>query len=144
MTPKSFIEQLDEQKVLDAIAAAERKSSGEIRIYVSNENIVEPLAAAQTQFARLGMDKTNQRNGVLLYFAPRTQQFALVGDTSINEKCGDGFWREITTAMTALLKNGQFTAAVVEAVNKAGDALARHFPRDPNDANELPDKIVRD
>ena len=38
----------------------------------------------------------------------------------------------------------QFTEAVVFAVQKVGDALAKHFPRRPDDVNELPDKLVGD
>ena len=29
---------------------------------------------------KLGMDKTRERNGVLLYFAPQAQKFAVIGD----------------------------------------------------------------
>ena len=141
---KTFIQQLDDQKVLSAISEAERKTSGEIRIYISNENIDDVFAAAQKQFVRLAMHHTQQRNGVLLYFAPRVQRFAIVGDKGIHEKCGDSYWHEITTQMIPLLKQGQFTQAAVEAIRRMGAVLAEHFPRAPDDRNELPDSIVRD
>jgi uncharacterized membrane protein len=81
---------------------------------------------------------------VLVYLAPKTQQFAIVGDVGVHEKCGDSFWQELTTRMRTRLKEGQFTEAVVEVVGKIGDLLARHFPRNPDDRNELPDRIARD
>ena len=34
--------------------------------------------------------------------------------------------------------------AILDAIQKVGDVLARHFPRDSDDQNELPDRIVRD
>jgi uncharacterized membrane protein len=144
MKPKHFLDQLDEARVLTAIAAAEQESSGEIRIYVSGERVVDSLAAAQIQFARLGMEKTQHRNAVLLFFAPKSQQFAIVGDTAIHEKCGPDYWRQISDEMTVLLKNGRFTEAVVEAITRMGDVLASHFPRTQGDRNELTDEIAGD
>jgi len=144
MKPKEFIDQLDDAKVLAAINLAEQKSSGEIRLYVSNGRVDDALSAAQIQFARLGMEKTRLRNGVLLFFAPKSQQFAIMGDSAIHEKCGNDYWQEISKEMSALLKGGQFTQAIVQAINRVGDALAKHFPRAPEDRNELPDGIVRD
>ena len=77
------------------------------------------------------------------FFAPRTQQFAIVGDTGIHEKCGQPFWEEISALLSARFKEGQFTEALVAAVAKVGEVLARHFPRRPDDQNELPNQIVR-
>ena len=143
MKPKEFIEQLDDAKIIAAIAEAERKSSGEIRVYISHKGREDALAAARARFFKLGMTRTRHRNGVLIYFAPLTQKFALWGDIGIHEKCGDDFWQEITKQMIDLLKGGQFTPAVVEAVKRVGDALARYFPREPGDVDELPNEIIR-
>jgi uncharacterized membrane protein len=45
--------------------------------------------------------------------------------------------------MSELLKQGQFTEAIVSAVGKVGDVLAEHFPNDPDDRDELPNEVVR-
>ena len=82
------------------------------------------------------------RNGVLLFFAPRSQQFAVYGDVAVHERCGDAFWREIAEAMTPLLRDGKFTDAIVMAVQRVGAVLAEHFPRKPDDRNELPDAVT--
>jgi uncharacterized membrane protein len=90
------------------------------------------------------MTKTDQRNGVLFYFAPRTQKYAILGDKAIHEKCGQGFWEEISAKMNPLLKEGKFTEAIIEAVREAGSALSRHFPCKPGDRNELSNEVARD
>lgn len=144
MKHKDFISQLDEQRITAAIGVAERKSSGEIRVFISHRQIEDPLGAAQVQFSRLGMVRTKYRNGVLLYFAPATQRFAILGDEGIHQKCGESFWQEARNAMADLLKQGRFTEAIIHAVQKVGDLLAEHFPRDPDDKNELPDEIATD
>src|SRR6185436_4463324 len=118
MTPTAFIDQLNEDQILAAIAKAEQKSSGEIRVYVSHRKIEDALTRARDRFIELGMEKTRQRNAVLVYFAPKTQQFAIVGDIGVHEKCGDNFWQELTSQMRTRFKEGQFTESVVEAVGK--------------------------
>ncbi len=144
MKPKHFLDQLDDAKILAAIAEAEARSSGEIRVYVSHQKREDVLAAARRRFLKLGMTKTRQRNAVLIYFAPLTHGFAIWGDVGVHEKCGDALWLEMVGEMTPLLKAGRFSEAVVRAIQRVGEVLAQHFPRRPDDRNELPDQIARD
>lgn len=144
MNHKEFINQLDDAKIVAAIASAENQTSGEIRVYVTHHKITDALARARLRFTKLGMEKTRQRNAVLIYLAPRSRQFAIVGDTGVHEKCGDDFWREVSATMEQRLRKGEFTDAVLAAVEKIGALLAAQFPRRPDDTNELPDGIVRD
>jgi len=144
MNAKEFINRLDEARVIRAIAEAERKTSGELRVYVSHRRRADPLAFAQKRFLELGMTRTRYRNAVLIYLVPRTRQFAIVGDQGVHEKCGDAFWQSVSAGMSDLLKQGRFTDALLDAIQKVGDVLARHFPRESDDQNELPDRIVRD
>jgi uncharacterized membrane protein len=144
MKPGEFINELDEDRIIGAIAEAERKSSGEIRVYVSHRWRADPLAFARKRFLELGMTRTRQRNAVLIYLVPRTRQFAIVGDQGVHEKCGNVFWQEVAAGMSELMKKGRFTDAILDAIQRVGDVLARHFPRGPDDQNELPDQIVKD
>ena len=81
---------------------------------------------------------------MLLFFAPSVQQFAVIGDAGIHEKCGETFWQEITRTMGTLLKEEDFTSAVVAGVREAGYLLAQHFPRASDDQNELPNAVEGD
>lgn len=144
MSPKEFLGKIDEPRLVSAITDAEARSSGEIRVYISHRDRVDALAYAQARFVKLGMTKTAQRNGILIYFAPISRQFAIVGDVGIHEKCGEVFWREVASRMEPLLKAGQYTDAIIEAVREVGGLLERHFPRQGGDRNELPNKVIRD
>jgi len=144
MNHKEFVSKLDEARIVKAIAEAERKSSGEIRVYISHRRRTDPLKFARKRFVELGMTQTRHRNAVLIYLVPLTRQFAVVGDAGVHEKCGDAFWQRVSAEMAGLLKQGRFTEAILEAIQMIGDILAQHFPRDPDDRNELPDRIVRD
>ena len=144
MNHKEFISKLDEARIVQAIAGAERKSSGEIRVYISHRRRTDPLKFARKRVVELRMTQTRHRNAVLIYLVPLTRQFAVVGDAGVHEKCGDTFWQQVSAGMVGLLKQGRFTEAILAAIQMIGDILARHFPRDPDDRNELPDRIVRD
>ncbi|MEO6568618.1 MAG: TPM domain-containing protein [Opitutaceae bacterium] len=134
---------IDDARVTNAIAAAETRTSGEIRVLLSRGKAPNPVSAAQAHFERLGMKKTAARNGVLIYLSPSSRTFAIIGDTGIHEKCGDAFWRLLAAAMEARFKKGEFTEGLVEGIEHAGKLLAENFPRLPDDRNELPDKIER-
>lgn len=88
------------------------------------------------------MHKTRERNGVLIFVAPRVHQFAVVGDEAIHKRCGDEFWRAVVERMRTHFKNDNFTQALIEGVNEIGSILARHFPKTSQDTNELPDDVI--
>lgn len=132
---------VDHDRVVAAIANAEQRTSGEIRVLVAREKAEDPVQAAQSHFERLGMTRTAARNGVLIFVAPRSHRFAIIGDTAIHERCGQSFWSEVARAMEQRFKQAEFTEGLVNGIEKAGALLAEHFPRQPDDQNELPDKI---
>lgn len=142
MKTNEFVSKLDEAQIVRAIADAESRSSGEIRVFVAHDRVKDALADARHKFNRLKMTATRERNGVLIYVAPRTQQFAVWADIGIHEKCGDAVWHEIVASATKLLKEGKFTEAIIDAIQKTAAVLAQHFPRKPDDKNELPDNVV--
>lgn len=134
---------VDDVRIVAAIAAAEAHTSGEIRIVLSRQSITDPVAAAAEQFERLEMMTTADRNGVLIFVAPSSHTFAVIGDQGVHEKCGQDFWHALTTAMSVHFKRGEFTEGLVLGISRAGVLLAEHFPRRPDDPNEIPDHIER-
>jgi uncharacterized membrane protein len=144
MHTKDFLHALNDQAISHEIAEAEKRTSGEIRVFVSEKLVEDPVPEAEKQFVALGMTKTELRNGVLIYFAPKAQKYAVVGDKGVHERCGQKFWEHIANDMTPLLKAGKFTEAVVLAVREIGGVLAKEFPCGTGDKNELPNKIERE
>lgn len=143
MRTKDFLSRLDHDRIVAAIKEAEAKSSGEIRVYVQRGELDgDALVEAQAKFKRFGMEKTRERNGVLIFVAPRARKFAVIGDEGIHAKCGVEFWDRVVEAMRAHFLNSNFTDALVEAIKTAGQLLAQHFPRQGGDRNELSDQVV--
>ena len=146
MQTKSFLGALDHQRIVKAIQDAEARSRGEVRVHVSQQAVPDVEPAAARQFETLGMTRTAERNGVLLFVAPVSQTFAVVGDEGIHARCGPDFWKDVAAAVEADFRAGRFTDGIVKGVARVGDALATHFPRTGGaaDANELPDEVTED
>lgn len=129
MDPKPFAKHLQHHEIVAAIHDAEQNTSGQIRVSISHRKVDEPVAAAQAEFIKLGMDQSPNRNGVLIFVAPRTHKFAVIGDAAVHAKCGDEFWRKLADAMTGYFRKSEFTPGIIHGVQKAGELLAEHFPR---------------
>jgi uncharacterized membrane protein len=136
-----FFSKFDSDRIVAAIAAAERKSSAEIRVHVTRQIPKKLEERALRRFQLLGMTKTAERNGVLFYIAPRARKFRILGDAGIHEKCGEEFWQQVAAAMEGRFRRGEFTEGLVEGIEKVGEVLATHFPWREGDRDELPNEI---
>jgi len=142
---KDFFEALDRPAIVEAIRRAEARSYGEIRVHLHHGTVADARAEAERTFLRLGMEKTVRGSACLIFLAPASRAFAVVGGAGIHEKVGDGFWLEARDAARARFTEGKFTEGIVAAVEKLGDALALFFPREgTSDRNELPDDVSED
>jgi uncharacterized membrane protein len=143
MRTKNFLRELEHDRITGAIKDAEAKTSGEIRVFIQRGMLEgDPVSSAQRKFHELGMQKTKERNAVLIFVVPRAQKFAVVGDEGIHQKCGEKFWQELVERMRQHFQDENFTEALVEAIEEAGKLLARHFPKTAASENELPDQII--
>jgi len=136
-----FTEQ-EQDLVTNAIAEAEKLTSGEIRIAVEKSCSGDAFDRATSYFAKLGMEKTAQRNGVLIYLAYVDHKFAIIGDKGINKLVEPDFWETTKIAMQAHFSGGNIAAGLIAGITTAGEKLALHFPFQSGDVNELPNDII--
>jgi uncharacterized membrane protein len=143
MKTKEFLSKLEHDRIVQAIRDSEANTSGEIRVYIQRGKLNgDALSAAQRKFDKLGMQNTREHNAVLIFLAPRTHKFAVVGDQAIHEKCGDELWQRIVNQMQTHFRSERFTQALVDAIKEIGSVLAAHFPRGTSDHNELSDSVI--
>jgi len=121
---------IDHAQIVAAVAQAEAATSGRIRVLVARHKAPDPVAAAQRHFDRLGLARSPRRNNVLIFVAPRSRRFAVIGDEGVHAKCGDAFWRELADTMGGYFRRGEFTEGLVHGIGRAGALLAEHFPPD--------------
>jgi uncharacterized membrane protein len=141
---RHFLSKLDHDRIVAAIAEAEKKSSGQIRVHVTRHKPANLEERAERRFELLGMTRTMHRNGVLIYIAPRLRRFRILGDAGIHEKCGDDFWKEAAGELQSHFRKGEFTEGLVRGVARIGEVLAAHFPSEAHDKEKLPDEVTED
>ena len=142
MSRRSLKQCVDQVQVVAAIRAAERVTSGEIRVSVAHFFWGDVEKTAEKAFRRLGMENTADRNGVLIFLVPSRKRFAILGDKGIHEKVGQAFWDDVSACLSAHFRRGAFTEGLVEGVRMVGDRLATHFPSAGDaDRDELPEDV---
>ena len=135
---------IDAGRVEAAIHAAERRTSGEVRVAVARFFLGRDVQrAAHRTFARLGMDRTKHRNAVLIFVAPVGRRCAVVADAGAHAAVDAAFWPAVVEKMVSRFRAGDLTAGVEAGIQEIAERLAGPFPLEPGDVNELPDTIVR-
>lgn len=133
--------------IVRAITEAEAGTTGEIRVHLSR-HWIEPntLKRARRLFARFGMQRTEHRNGILLYVNLRRKRLAVVGDVAIDACVGEAFWKKLISDLERDLRATHFENAISNTVRKIGEELARHFPAgaEGHTNNELPNLVTED
>ena len=133
---------IDIDAVEQAIAAAERRTSAEIRVALASSWFwSDARAAAERAFRRLQVARTRARNGVLIFVAPARRKLAVVGDVGVQAKVAPDLWARVLERMTADFRRGERTAGLVAAVALLADALTAVFPVGAGDVNELTNSV---
>jgi len=141
MRPDKFLTAEQQDIVVAAVRLAEKGTSGEIRVHIDGDCKGDLMERAEEVFSRLGMHRTQLRNGVLIYMACNAKVFAIIGDKGINDVVPDGFWNDVAQVMSAEFRLGHFTEGLSKAVAMVGEKLKAFFPYQDGDVNELPDNI---
>lgn len=142
MTRRKLLHIIDSDRIEEAIRKAERLTSGEICVSVSPLFWGNVEKAAEKGFVRLGMTRTEKRNGVLFFVVPSRRQFVVLGDSGIHEKVGQTFWSQVVDGVAERFREGDFTGGIVRGIEQVGEQLAVHFPYDAtSDLDELPNEV---
>jgi uncharacterized membrane protein len=130
-----------------AIAAAEARSSGEIRFVIETALDVADLRARLTPrdraiqtFADLHVWNTELRNGVLIYVLLADRDVEIVADRGAAALIPPADWEDVCRRMEEHFRAGRFAAGAVAGVEAVGGLLERRFPRASADRNELPNQ----
>ena len=133
----------EENRVVEAIRAAERRTSGEVRVFIESKcRFMDPIDRAAEVFFGLQMERTKDRNAVLIYVAHKDHQAAIFGDEEIHHRVGTEFWTTEVRKMLDHFKNLDFADGFIAVIHDVGEVLSREFPYEHGDKNELPDEIV--
>lgn len=145
---RRFLSEADFDAIAQAIESAEARTSAEIRVHLERHvprrlfrRTPDPLARARQVFDHLGMQRTAEHNGVLIYLAVGDRKLAVVGDEGIHGCVGGHHWDGVRDRMVEKLSAGAARDAILGAIREVGSALAEHYPRRRGDVNELGDEV---
>jgi putative membrane protein len=93
-------------------------------------------------FTANGLHHTKAETGILIFVSLLEHRVIILADRGINEKVAPGTWDEVVQILTAGLKSGNACEAFCRAIERCGAVLAQHFPRSPDDVDELANKLV--
>ncbi len=132
-----------------AIAQGERMHAGELRFVVESSlpfglliKGVDARARAVKLFAELGVWDTEGNSGVLIYVLLADRRVEIVADRGIHQRVGESAWTGICKSMQEAFRARQFEAGALEGITAVSALLAKHFPADRLNRNELPDRPV--
>ncbi|MDP2302519.1 MAG: TPM domain-containing protein [Ignavibacteria bacterium] len=150
MTNELFYQILNDDELLrisKKIKEKKKITSGEIVVSIKERSSLSfkkktVRELAELEYNRIGINKTRDNTGILLYFLLERREFYILADSAINEKVSDDLWDSVKGRMETFFKNGEFCKGIISAVDEVGDILAKHFPIKPDDTNEISNKVI--
>ena len=134
-------------RITNKIKEYEKFTAGEICVsirekkhFMQRRKSVEDLA--KEEFVKLGIAKTRDKTGILIYILLADRQFHILADAGINEKVAPDTWHKIKDSMQEYFIKGMFAKGIIYAVEEVGKMLTLHFPVKPDDTNEIPDRVI--
>jgi uncharacterized membrane protein len=131
----------ERRSIVAAIKRAEAGNPGEVRVHVETHCRSTPLVRARELFEELGLGKTRDGTGVLLYVASADRVTSVFAGPGIHTEAGPGFWKTVTDEVAAGFRAGKGASGIVRAVDRIGDLLREKHPRGDRHGNELPDTV---
>src|SRR5262249_3462754 len=143
MTRRPLARLVDCDRIARAVAACEACTSGEIAVSISPYFWGSVESAAARAFARLGVERTAERNGVLLFVVPSRRRFVVRGDEGAHARLAQAFCAGTLAGPAARLRGGGQPAAGsgrgVERIGRGGAQRSRRSGPRPNGLAEAPE-----
>ena len=134
----------EEKTVVLAIGGAETGNRGEVRVHLEAHCPEDdPLGSAAALFIELGMDRTAEGTGVLLYVAARDRRAAVYAGPGIHGAAEKGFWQDTVNAVAGGFSAGEPARGIALALDKIGTLLRATVPGEDRSGNELPDEVTQ-
>ncbi len=134
-------------RISNKIKAEEKKTAGEIcvsikehRTFLQRNKSVNELA--REEFYKLGIDKTRDKTGIIIFMLLEARQFHILADEGINKKVPENTWDSIKDEIQEHFIEGRFSEGIIHGVDRVGKILSEHFPIKPDDTNEISNRVI--
>ncbi len=144
---KNILTKQELRQIADTIRAVENGTVGEVRVNIQKsrsykERTLSLFDLAVKNFYQLGMDKTKDKTGVLIFLLLSDKKFQIIGDEGINRKVSKEFWENIAAQTAEYFQKNKFADGICYAVREVGKVLQKEFPMKSGDTDELSNEVV--
>jgi uncharacterized membrane protein len=143
----NFIDDDELLRISNKIKEMEKNTAGEIcvsikekRSFLQKKKTLRQLA--EDEFYKLGIAKTRDKTGILIFLILEDRQFYILADKGINEKVPSDTWDSVKNSMQEKFLQGEFCKGILLSIEEVGKKLTAHFPIKPDDTNELSNRVI--
>jgi putative membrane protein len=113
------------------------------RLLVSRDDQGEQVQSrAEREFYQLGLHKTKDSTGVLIFASLLEHKVIVLADKSIAEKLTTEVWQEVVNLVISGIKGKSLGEGLTAGIKECGRLLNPHFPVLKGDENELSDALI--
>lgn len=144
---KNIFSREEMTEIAAVISEAEKETIGEIRISIHKarsfrDRKLTVYELAVKNFYEIGMERTKDKTGVLIFLLISDKKFQIIGDEGINKKVSKEFWDVLAMKMAEYFRSNKFVEGICQTVNEVGVVLKKEFPIKSDDTNELSNEVV--
>ena len=96
---------------------------------------------ARVEFTRLVHDRTQGKNGVLLYLSLSERYVEIIADDGVAAGIAQERWQKLVDDFRTRARRTRLGENLVLLIGECTAVLAARFPAQPGQINELPNKI---
>lgn len=97
---------------------------------------------AELEFYEAGLEKTDERTGILLFLSIMERRAVVLADKGISTKLPPETWDGIVQKLLGSIRQGRMEEGISLAITRCGEILAEHFPVGAEGRNELLDHLI--
>lgn len=132
----------DLEAIAEQVTKQEETTCAEIGVHVAENCDEAPREYAERKFLQAGLDKTEERTGVLITLVLDRRAIEIVADDGIDEKVSQQTWDAIVQDLSADFREGRYLEGLTRAITNVGSVCKDHFPIKDGDRNELSNEVI--
>jgi len=133
----------------DQIAEIEKSTSAEIRVVVRHkkhwtERKLDARKVAEREFVSLGMIKTKDRTGILVFILVSERRFELLADVGVIRVLPAEFWTATAQRLSEHFSKRNFFEGLKNVLSEIGIVLKEKLPPAGDNPEELPNDVIEE
>ncbi len=146
---KKILTKEELQNLSEQISEIEKKTAAEIRVVVRHkkhwsERKLSARQVAEREFSTLGMTKTKEGTGILVFILVSERNFELLADRGIVAVLPAEFWTQAAEKLSDHFSKNNFYHGLKSALADVGEVLESKLPPTLGVQNDLPNDIIEE